>query len=97
MLSCPPRTLSIIEFLKEPGVPLWHCKEFQEVRLLDQLVHRFSLHQSLVGHLDRVGDSDLRHVTICSVMQHPPVDELIVCPPVQRSFGFTAGDSARTS
>ena len=37
------RTLSI-EFLKEGGVPLWRRKEFQEVRLLDQLVHRFSLH-----------------------------------------------------
>jgi len=59
-------------------VPFWRRKKLQEVRLLDQLVHRLSLYQLLVRNLNRVGDSDLRHVVIRSVVQRSAVDELIV-------------------
>ena len=85
--SCAPRRLSI-EFLKEPGVPLWRRQELQEVRLLDQLVHRFSFYQPLVRNLNRIGDSDLWRVVIRCVAQQPAVYELVACPPVQLRIGL---------
>jgi hypothetical protein len=52
-----------VEFLKKLRVPLWRRKELQEVRLLDQLVHRFSLCQPLIGHLNWIGDVAWRQFT----------------------------------
>lgn len=70
------------------GVPLWRRQEFKEVRLFDQLVHRFSLYQPPVRHLDRVCDSDLGYVMIRSVMQQPSVNELVVRPTVELRVGL---------
>ena len=61
-------------------MPFWRRKKLQEVRLLDQLVHRLSLYQLLVRNLNRVGDFDLRHVAVRPVLRQPAVDGLIARP-----------------
>src|SRR5665647_424745 len=83
---CPCSTA--IEPVKQRGVPLGHRQKFQKVRLFDQLVHRFLLHQSLIGRLGRIGDLDLWHGAIRLVAQQPAVDELIVRPTVKLRVGL---------
>ena len=48
----------------------------------------FSLYKPLVGHLNRVGNPDRRHVVIRSVVQQPPVNELIVCATAELRVGL---------
>lgn len=67
---------------------LWRRQKLQQKRLFNELIHRFSAHQRLLGNPDRARHLDLRDGVIRAVVQQPAVVELIVGPAVGLSIGL---------